>query len=88
LALEPHDHLLELPCEDSSVLEGKADALLIARTSALSPTHLSPHQLTQGDAHRGRPQAGAEGAPDLVADLHTGHAVALRPGVRIGPFGT
>ena len=86
--LEPRDHLVELDGDGSSVLDGYADALLIACGSALAPAHLSPHELAQGDAHWGRPEAGAVGGPDVIADLHPRHAVAWPCGLSPGPFST
>src|ERR1019366_1515707 len=34
-----------------------------------------------------RSQVGAEGAPDLIADLHPRHAVASCSGLSLGPLG-
>jgi hypothetical protein len=85
--LEPRNHLLKLPGEDSSVIEGQADALLIARGPALAPAHLLPHE-PKRDADRRGSKAGAKSAPNFIADLYPRHPVARGCSLSRGPFST
>jgi len=86
--LEPRNHLLKLPGEDSSVIERQADALLIARGPAFAPAHLVPHELAQRDADGRGSKPGAKSAPNFIADLYPRHPVARGCSLSRGPFST
>src|SRR5262249_43234381 len=86
VAFEPCDQRREPVCDVARICQRDADTARVAGRAPRLASDLALDELAQSGVHRSRPEPGPERRPDLVADLHSGNAVALVCGLLGAPL--